>query len=295
MTASAQATAQALSLQPGWTALVTLDTRFVAGKMMLVRSLLTGMRIVAREPSSNPLEKLPEDLRIDFAALVPYQIETLLQSPQAMRLGAIGTIIIGGAPLSAPTAHRLAALPCRAYLTYGMTETISHIALQRLDPHTEPGIFEALPGITLDTDPRGCLVIGASYIPQGRVVTNDRVEIIAEKKFRWLGRWDNVINTGGFKINPETIEYQIEKIFHRFDITNPFFVAGMPDPKFGEKLVLVMEGNVEKNLVSKIDEAIKSIARGEERPKSVIFVPVFTRTDTQKVNRKVTLFGHFGE
>jgi O-succinylbenzoic acid--CoA ligase len=296
MTASAQATAQALGLQPGWTALVTLDTRFVAGKMMLVRSLITGMHIVAREPTANPLEKLADDQRIDFAALVPYQVETILQSPQTTaRLGAISTIIIGGAPLSASTALQLASLPCRAYLTYGMTETISHIALQRLDPHTEPGIFEALPGITLDTDNRGCLVISAPYILQGQVVTNDRVEILAGREFRWLGRWDNVINSGGFKINPETIEYQIEKIFHRFKITNSFFVAGMPDLKLGEKLVLVIEGAAEEKLRMKIDEGVKTIARGIERPKSVVFIPQFTRTSTQKVNRKVTLLGHIGE
>jgi O-succinylbenzoic acid--CoA ligase len=295
MTASAQATAQALGLKPGWTALVTLDTRFVAGKMMLVRSLITGMHIVAREPTANPLEKLADDQRIDFAALVPYQVETILQSPQAARLGAVGTIIIGGAPLSAPTALQLASLPCRAYLTYGMTETISHIALQLLDPHTEPGIFETLPGIALDTDNRGCLVISAPYISQGRVVTNDRVEILAGKKFRWLGRWDNVINSGGYKINPETIEYQIEKIFHRFKITNSFFVAGIPDPKLGEKLILVIEGEAEEKLRAEIDEGIKTIARGIERPKSVVFIPQFTRTSTQKVNRKVTLLGKIGE
>jgi O-succinylbenzoic acid--CoA ligase len=253
------------------------------------------MHIVAREPSTNPLEQLPQALRIDFAALVPYQVETLLQSPQAMRLGTLGIIIIGGAPLSAPAAQQLATMPCRAYLTYGMTETISHIALQRLDAQTEPGVFEALPGISLHTDERGCLIISVPYIPGGQVVTNDRVEIIDEKKFRWLGRWDNLINSGGFKINPETIEYQIEKIFHHLQITNAFFVAGMPDPKLGEKLVLVMEGHGGKNLESKIDEALKSIARGVERPKSVIFIPVFTRTNTQKVNRKVTLSGLFGE
>jgi O-succinylbenzoic acid--CoA ligase len=126
-------------------------------------------------------------------------------------------------------------------------------------------------------------------------VTNDRVEIIAGRKFRWLGRWDNIINTGGFKINPETVEYQIEKLFHRFEISNPFFVAGMPDPKLGEKLVLIVEGNFEKNLELKINDALKSIARHVERPKSVVFIPDFTRTNTEKVNRKVTLLGHFGE
>ena len=289
MTASAHGTAQALGLQPGWTALVTLDTRFVAGKMMLVRSLVTGMHIVAREPSANPLAQLPADQHVDFAALVPYQVETILQSPQAARLPTLGTIIIGGAPLRASTAHQVATLPCRAYTTYGMTETITHIALQRLVPDAEPGIFEALPGITLSVDERECLVISAAYIPGGRVVTNDRVEMISEKKFRWLGRWDNMINTGGFKVNPESIEYQIEKIFHRFHIPHSFFVAGIPDPRLGEKLVLVIEGHADEHLKSKIDDALKSIASGIERPKSLIFIREFTRTPTQKVNRQVTL------
>jgi o-succinylbenzoate---CoA ligase len=293
MEASAQATAQALGLQRGYKALVTLDTRYIAGKMMLVRSLVTGMHMVVREPAANPLEKLPPNITVDFTALVPYQVEAILESPHAMRLGTVGTIIVGGAPLSAPAAERLAALPCHAYLTYGMTETISHIALQRLTTTNTRGIFQALPGITLQTDDRSCLVITVPYLPE-KVVTNDRVEIISANEFRWLGRWDNVINTGGFKVNPETIEFQIEKIFHRFEIPNRFFVAGLPDRKFGKKVVLFVEGEADEKLKLRIDEATKTIASGIERPKSVIFLPRFVWTATQKLNRKATLDTHIG-
>jgi o-succinylbenzoate---CoA ligase len=294
MQASAQATAQALGLQRGHTALVTLDTRFIAGKMMLVRSLETGMHMVVREPGANPLVNLPPNLTVDFAALVPYQVETLLESPQAARLGAIGTIIIGGAPLGAAAAQRLAAMPCHAYLTYGMTETISHIALQRLETGNAPGTFHTLPGISIHTDDRGCLVITVPYLPE-QVVTNDRVEIISINEFRWLGRWDNVINTGGFKVNPETLEYQIEKIFHRFQITNRFFVAGMPDHKLGKKIVLLVEGEADEKLRLRIDEAIKTIAPSVERPKAVIFLPGFVMTATHKLDRKATLNTLLGE
>lgn len=291
MIASAKATALALGLQPGWSALITLDTQFIAGKMMIVRSLVTGMRMVLREPRGNPLELLPENLPVDFAALVPYQVETLLQSPQATRLGRIHTIIVGGAPLRVQAAQQVAGLPCRVYATYGMTETLSHVALQRIDLHTEAGVFETLPGITLEADSRGCLVLGVPYLAE-KVVTNDRVEIISEKKFKWLGRWDNVINSGGYKVNPETIEFQIEKIFHRFEIPNRFFVAGLPDLKLGKKVTLFVEGNENEKLRLSIDEAIKTIASGVERPRSVVFLPAFVDTATQKLNRSATVSGY---
>ncbi|MBI3482279.1 MAG: AMP-binding protein, partial [Bacteroidetes bacterium] len=235
MEVSAQMTINALHLKTGDTALVCLDTKYIAGQMMLVRSLVLGMNLIAVEPSANPFDNI--DQPIDFTALVPYQLENILnQSPE--NLDSVRCAIIGGAAVSNSLKEKIKKTKCTVYATYGMTETISHVALQKLNGPDLQEYFEALENVRFRVDERGCLCIKANHLDR-EIITNDLVTLISSQKFKWLGRIDNVINSGGIKIIPEKIESVLEKIFDSLQIKKRFFVAGLPDEKLGQRVVAV--------------------------------------------------------
>ncbi|MFD1003166.1 AMP-binding protein [Ohtaekwangia kribbensis] len=289
MLASAHMTEQALALKPGYTALVCLHTQYIAGRMMLVRCFATGMRIVVTEPAANPLANIPDSIAIDFTAWVPYQLYAILSSPEAARLNSIGCVIIGGAPLNQEIIHELQAYSCIFYATYGMTETISHIALQTLNGINASSVFRALPGIALAIDERGCLTIDAHHLPE-KIVTNDLVELKDNHAFLWLGRWDNVINSGGIKIIPEHLESRMMNTLYECGILRPFFIASVPDKKLGEKITLLLEGEAldeEKKYI--IHQKIKQTFSSYETPKDIITLPKFLYTNTDKIDRRKTI------
>lgn len=289
MLTSAHMTGQALGLRPGNTALVCLHTQYIAGRMMLVRCFATGMRIVVTEPVANPLASLPASITIDFTAWVPYQLYTILTSPEASRINAIGSAIIGGAPLNQETIRELQAYSCIFYASYGMTETISHIALQTLNGINASSVFRALPGIALAIDERNCLTIHAPHLPE-KIITNDLVELKDSHTFTWLGRWDNVINSGGVKIIPEHLESRIESILYECGILRSFFVASVPDKKLGEKITLFLEGeelDEEKKYI--ILQKLKQSFSNYETPKCIVLLPGFLYTNTNKIDRRKTI------
>jgi len=285
MNESAMRTIEALGLAKNDVSFVCLNTRYIGGRMMLVRALETGMRIVAREPSSTPLAGISD--HIDFAAMVPLQIEATLASKEASKFDGMKAIIIGGAVVSDTLQTSIQKIKAPVYATYGMTETISHIALKRLNGDNPSSYFTVLPGIDIQRDDRGCLVIHASYI-QETIVSNDLVEIIGGNKFQWLGRWDNVINSGGIKVMPEKIEAEIGKIFNSLNVHQNYFVHGIPDKRLGSKIILVVEGEffVKKKQVL---EALYQTFSKYEVPKEIISIPTFVYTTTGKINRKKTL------
>jgi O-succinylbenzoic acid--CoA ligase len=288
--ASAQLTIDALHLKKNQTALICLDTRYIAGIMMIVRSLEAAMNMILVEPVSNPLALVDEDIPIDFTALVPLQVDTILNSPNRKQFEKIKSILIGGAAVNQRTIHELKALPCTCYVTYGMTETLSHIALQKLNGTDAQDNFEALPGIALSKDERGCLVIHAPHVSDQPIVTNDLVEFLTPLTFRWLGRADTIINTGGVKVIPEKIESSIELILDESKISRRFFIAGLPDPTFGQSVTLIMEGDAlplhQEGLLRK---KIMEFPDRYERPKSIRYVSEFVNTDTGKVNKLKTI------
>lgn len=286
MEASAQQTIDALQLKPTATALVCLDTKYIAGQMMLVRSLMVGMNIHAEEPSGNPLANIHAG-PIDFAALVPYQVEGVLDTIPG-RLDDIRCAIIGGAAISVALRKKIAGSNCALYATYGMTETISHIALQRLNGSSPQDFFEALPGVILRTEGRGCLCIRTAYLPD-EVITNDLVEMAGERKFRWLGRADNVINSGGVKIIPEKIEAILEDIFLKLSIPQRFFIAAVPDESLGQRAMICVEGSA---IAVEVQRHILELAANQlpkfEVPKGFRFEPKFSETNTGKILRKIS-------
>ncbi len=287
MEGSARQTIAVLQLQPGMTSLVCLDTKYIAGQMMLVRSLMAGMNILALEPSANPFNKL-QTYQIDFVALVPYQLEHILTYfPET--LDQVRCAIIGGAAISASLNEKVKKSKCAIYATYGMTETLSHIALQRLNGPKPQDCFEALSSVDLRLDSRGCLCIRAEYL-QKEIITNDLVELVEERKFRWLGRVDNVINSGGIKIIPEKVESVFESIFDKHEIKNRFFVAGLPHDQLGQQVTLIVEGNpFEKTVQEKILTLGRQKLSKYELPKEILFIPQFKETATGKINRTASL------
>jgi O-succinylbenzoic acid--CoA ligase len=287
MIASANGTIQALGLQANQTSLVCLDTAYIAGMMMLVRSLEIGMNIIAVEPCANPFEKIKGQDQIHFAALVPYQVKAILDSPQNIFFSQFETVIIGGAPLDQFTKIQLQNFPCQFYETFGMTETISHIALKKINGKNKSDYFELLPNITIRQDERACLCIKTPYLPD-EIITNDVVELKNLQEFMWLGRFDNVINSGGIKIFPESTEKKIELVFSLENIKNRFFITGLPDERLGQAVTLIVEGSITPDQEGKTKQMLREKLAKFEQPRSMLLVEKFDETKNGKINRNET-------
>jgi O-succinylbenzoic acid--CoA ligase len=287
LTASALRTLTALPVQAGQTALVCLDTRFIAGKMMLVRALVGNLRIVAVEPSSSPLASLSRP--VDFTAWVPYQLHNTVRSEDELqRMQNIAVILIGGAPVPTTLANQLTTCTNHIYATYGMTETASHIALQRLSGPEPDRAFKPLPGITISTNKEKCLVISIPEMER-EIITRDVAEIYADGSFRIVGRLDFMINSGGIKIFPEELELRIASVLENLGVNRAFFVGSTPHPTLGEQVTLFVEGNPlfaedERTL----QEALRKVLERHAVPRAIRYLPVFDRTPTGKIDRVST-------
>ena len=288
MISSAKATEKALDLRPGFSALTCLDTQYIAGQMMLVRSFTTGMKVLALTPSANPFKQFNTLTPVDFTALVPYQVHAIVQSAEDAYFNSIKTIIIGGAAVEWETRERLQRYHALFFATYGMTETISHIALQPLNGPDVPAYFQVLPGVTIQQDNRGCLVIEAPHLV-GKIVTNDLVELKNNTQFKWLGRFDNIINSGGVKIIPEKIEAEVEKAFKRLNIHCNFFISSLPDSQLGERIILIIKEKIfTEGEQEKLYTTLQKTLSRYEIPKEVITLASFNMTETGKLNRYST-------
>ena len=243
MEASARMTCDFLGLREGDTALLCMSLDYIAGKMMVVRALTCGLRLIVVEPSGHPLkstQKEPSPL-CTFAAMVPMQVWNTLQIPEEReRLMTIGNLIIGGGAIDDRLAHELVGFPNRVWSTYGMTETLSHIALRRLSGAGATEWYTPLPGVSLSLTEDGCLVIDAPTVHDGRLVTNDIAEMAPDGRFKIMGRKDNVICTGGIKIQAEEVERLL-----RAHLREPFVITKRRDEKFGEVVVLLTESDVD--------------------------------------------------
>jgi o-succinylbenzoate---CoA ligase len=284
MIASAMLTKQALDLKQDYHALLCLDARFIAGKMMLVRSFLCQMKIFIVDPCANPLIKIPVDQRIHFAALVPYQVTTILESKHPQLLENLLIAIIGGAPLDEFTYEKLTHFTPKFFITYGMTETLSHVALRPIDRNADLS-YHTLPGVTVRADERSCLIVRTPFLDH-EVITNDVVDIFNSHTFVWRGRYDNVINSGGIKLSPEIIEQRIGKIFTRLKINNRFFLHHRPDEKLGQRAVLVIEGSIPDDATRRLMiESFDKTFAPFEAAKEFYQSDAFVMTESQKINR----------
>lgn len=267
MTHSALATATYFKLQAGMSALLCLPIRYVAGKMMLVRAMVLGLNIDVVEPSGQPLKTASKCY--DFVAMVPMQLEHSL-----LDLHKAKTIIVGGAKISEALKQKMQNVSTDIYETYGMTETLTHIAVKKISQD----FFEVLPHVEISQDKRKCLEVFVHGITNEKLLTNDVIEWIDSKRFLWKGRVDNIINSGGVKIFPETVEQKLET-----SISSRFFVIGEKDDLLGEHVVLVVEGNpieLSRDVFEKLEKY--------EKPKKIVFRKHFIETPSGKIKRKET-------
>ncbi len=277
--ASAKATIQYFGLTKGNTVWLCLPADYIAGKMMIVRAVAGELNLVLSKPSS-----LPDisNQSVDFCSMVPNQVFELLKNKPDV-LYKIRMLLIGGAPVSEVIEERLIFNNrINAWHSYGMTETITHVGLRKISENNK--YFIPLPGVRFSIDKDSRLVIDAPSIGVSKLVTNDVAEINSNGGVRIGGRHDNIINSGGKKIQPEVIESAISDI-----VDGDYFIGSLPDDKLIQKVVLLMEGDYEKNAVTNTMDLIKKRLLKHECPKEIIPVPAFVRTASGKINRIKTI------
>ncbi|WP_345206226.1 AMP-binding protein [Chryseobacterium ginsengisoli] len=272
---SSEMTCDFLGLKEGDKALVCLPVEYISGKMMVVRSIIRKLKLIIVDPSTKPIENLESE--VDFCAMTPLQVENSLDKLYLMK-----NLIIGGASVSENLKKIILnnsqnLQSTRIFETYGMSETLSHIGLKKIFPHAE-NYFTVFENVDISKDERGCLKIFAPNLNSEVLQTNDLVEIKNEKQFKFLGRIDNVINSGGAKIFPEELEALVKK-----EIPNEVVFLGIDDESLGQKLIAVIEGEKSKDLVDKFSDI--SFEKNFHKPKKIIFIEKIPRTPNGKVSR----------
>lgn len=272
---SAEATVKYFDLKENTKALLCLSSEYIAGKMMLVRAMIAGWDLCTTAPEKNPLENI--DDTFDFSAMVPYQVFHSLKD-----LHKVKKLIVGGGAVSAELDKQLQKIKTRVFATYGMTETISHVAVRPINGTKKSAIFSALPKVNFSLNGNNCLQIHAPEISEESIVTNDVVELISPTSFKFLGRADNVINTGGVKVHPEIVEEKLSP-----HINQPFFIASEKDDALGERVILIIESKKQLKLED-YTETFNSLS-AYEKPKKIYTLPHFIYTETGKVKRAEVL------
>lgn len=280
MAAGAKATIEFLDLKARDISLLCLPVKYIAGKMMVVRSLVGGLDLHSVEPSSRPsFDHLD---RVDFCAMVPMQVKSLLEVSGVARLEKIRNLIIGGGFLPDGLEDQLMSLSTNVWQTYGMTETITHIAMRRINGAMRSAYYSTLPDVHVELDDRDCLVITSKRIGVETLATNDVCELDAKGRFRILGRIDNVVNSGGVKIFPEEIEQKLQGFTGR-----EFYISGLPDETLGEKLVISIQGGPELNREAfYLWKEIEKRLTGYEIPREIIFKEKLEKTSSGKIIRE---------
>ncbi len=275
MLASARLTCDYFGLQPMDKALLCLSTDYIAGKMMLVRAIERGLHLIAVSPQGCPLSGT--SIKVKFSAMVPLQVERCIEEGCLDRTE---QLLIGGAALPNHLLNSVQKTTTACYISYGMTETMSHVALRRLNGPRASQWYEGLTGIRFSLDQRGCLSIDAAPLGIANIQTNDLCELQDEQHFRWLGRADFVINSGGIKIIPEQIEFLLST-----EVLFPFIITGIPHPLLGEQVVMIVEAAQDEILASQILKKANTICPQYHAPKQILFVPRLNYTSTGKIDR----------
>ena len=287
---SARITCDFLGLKPGDTALLCMSTDYIAGKMMVVRSIERGLKLIEVTPCGHPLNNVQWSMvrsssaglqgkngQLAFAAMVPMQVYNSLQVPEEKeRLMAIRHLIIGGGAIDEAMEAELRTFPHAVWSTYGMTETLSHIALRRISGPEASEWYMPFPTVKLSTTDEGCLVIDAPEVCAQTLTTNDIVELKSDGRFRIRGRKDNVICSGGIKIQIEEVE-QILKKYMRV----PYIISKRKDEKFGEIVVLLTEGDT-----AEAQTICQQVLPKYHQPKVYLHVNQIPLTETGKPARK---------
>jgi len=274
---SAQRTLDYFQLKPGDSALLGISPKTIGGKMMLVRAILGKLKLIVCDPSSNPLAVLETNELLDFCPMVPLQIQSILANdPEKFK--SVKTILVGGAPLSAQLEAQLQQLDCRSFHGFGMTETVSHIAMRPIGNPT----YTALEGVHFSQTGEQ-LVISDAVLGIHQLNTHDSVRLIDNTHFNWLGRTDFVINSGGVKIHPEQLEHALEDL-----IKGAFFVSAEYDDTFGKKCILIVDEATETPTLESIQAYCKEQFGPYAAPKK-LYRTTIVYNKGSKINRLITL------
>ena len=268
MVNSAIATGKYFKLNPGNSALSCLPFEYIAAKMMFVRAYVLGLELDCILPSSNPFETVSKNY--DFCAMVPLQLENSIDY-----LHHIKTLIVGCTKLSKALKYKLTKSPSTIYETFGMTETVSHIAVKNISKSSS--FFEVLPSVSIEIDNRNCLKIYAPHLVSNPIQTNDIVKLNSSTSFEWIGRYDTIINSGGIKIAPEQLEQKLEGF-----IKERFFISSQKDNTLGEIVVIIIERSVPYETLN------FEILEPRRRPKRIYYVDMFKETVSGKIKRQET-------
>lgn len=277
MVNSAISTGDYFELEPGNSALLCLPVRYIAGKMMLIRAIILGLELEIVPPLAQVF--IDPNKKYDFCAMLPLQLGKVLNDIKKFK-----QIIIGGAPVPLSLFESLQTIKTPIYETFGMTETITHVAIKQLNnfknqEERSNSLFEVLPEVKISQDERNCLIIDAPHLNSEKIITNDIVRLHSKTTFEWLGRFDNVINSGGLKLFPEQIEKKISLY-----LKEPFFVTSQDDERLGKVITLVIEAPS-----NEVDNSIFQDLTKYEIPKHIYAVPKFATTKSGKIQRRKTL------
>ncbi len=287
MRASAESTLNFLKIPEKSMAWLCLPADYIAGKMMIVRALTGNMNLTISKPESKPI--LPKQHHIALAAMVPMQVEHWTKHPNDITLleQNITHLLIGGTSISKPLEQKLRVMQgVSIWHTFGMTETITHVALRKLNGTSPWTGFVRLPGVTIEKNRKNCLVIDFPEIGVKQLHSNDLVEISSDGSFTLLGRSDWIINSGGIKLNPEIIELKLDG-----HLPSPFFITSLSDSFLGEKAILCLENDGDQlSKICEIWKIIESRLEKTEIPREIHFMQMFLRSDTGKLRRKATQF-----
>lgn len=281
LVASALLTARTFNLEHGDRVLHCLPSDFIAGKMMLVRGSTLGLDLHVIDPRGSVLEHLRTEDRFRFAAMVPLQLLRALKEDRARVEAQFETILLGGGPVSEALIHDVQGLRTKVFIGYGSTEMVTHVALRALNGTDHSEVFSALGDVQFGRDPRGCLVVYTPHLSVPQHLTNDIAELISDTRFRWLGRYDNVILSGGKKIFPEQLEAKTAGV-----IPYAHYFTATPDDVLGQAVLLVLEcPKPEDAVISEVMPLLIGVLHPHELPRKVRTVPVFQRTSGGKVIR----------
>lgn len=276
MMQSARLTCEFLNLQAGDTALLCMNLRYIGAMMMVVRSLVAGLNLVVRPASGHPLSDVEVPLK--FAAMVPLQVYNTLRVPaERKRLEHTDILIIGGGAVDDSLEAELKTIPIAAYSTYGMTETLSHIALRRLNGEAASKCYYPFPSVKLSLSAENTLIVKAPLICDDVLQTNDIACLCSDGGFTIAGRKDNVINSGGIKIQAEEMENRLQPF-----IPVPFAVTAVPDPRLGQALTLLIAGKPD---IKELENKLQAVLETYYRPKHIFITELIPQTENGKIDR----------
>lgn len=278
---SARLTADTFGLNAGDRALLCLPCAYIAGKMMLVRAMALGLDLHIIDPRGSVLDHLEVDDRFRFTAMVPLQLHRAVQEDRARVEALFDTILLGGGPVSTALEEDVQGLRTAVYQGYGSTETVTHVALRRINGPERSLIYQALGRVSFGTDDRGCLIVHTPHLRRKQYITNDLVDLVDRTHFRWAGRVDHVILSGGKKIHPEQLEARTAAV-----VPYPHYFIPVPDDRLGQAVALVVETALDADGVGNaLRPLLRQVLSEHEMPRRILTMPTFRRTASGKIIR----------